>query len=174
MKRGYAILLIVLLVAGCAAGRTQIIQPKKVGFQNYPVLEITDFQNNAGPQVPAELLQRLPDGIAEKVTALNLFQAVNRIPVVTEEKPEAKTLVLKGTIIEYDPGSRGKRWLAGFTGYGKAFTTFQLVAIDKVEKDEIFKGNIGGELSGGFFGGSFNEVIEKLVDECVKCIQMNY
>jgi len=174
MKKSHALIIIVLLVVGCAAGRTQIIQPKKVAFQNYPVLEITDFKNNAGPQVPTELLQRLPNGIAEKVTALNLFQAVNRIPIETESTSETKTLLLKGTIIEYEPGSQGKRWLAGFTGYGKAFTTFQLTAIDKIKKEEIFKGNIGGELSGGLFGGSFDEVIEKLVDECVECIQMNY
>ena len=173
MKKASALILIVLVVAGCAASRTQVLQPKKAGFENYPVLEITDFKNNVGPQVPTELLQRLPNAIAEKVTALNLFQAVNRVPVATEGAPETRTLVLEGAIIEYEPGSRALRYIIGF-GAGKAFATVQLTAIDKATKEEIYKGNIGGELTMGIFGGSYDEVIQKLVDECTECVQTNY
>ena len=50
----------------------------------------------------------------------------------------------------------------------------RLTAIDKKTREEIFKGNCGAELSGGVFGGSFSGAVDKLVDEVVKCIQMNY
>lgn len=173
MKRAYGLMLIVILVAGCAASRTQVLQPKKAEFQNYSILEITDLKTNVGAQVPSELLQTLPDTIADKVRNLNLFQAVNRVSVEAEAAPATKTLVLQGTVIEYEPGSRALRWLIGF-GAGKAFVTVQLTAIDKVTREEIFKGNIGGEQSMGIFGGSINEVIQKIADESVECIQMNY
>jgi hypothetical protein len=173
MKKSYALLLIVLLVAGCAASRTQVLEPKKAGFENYSVLEITDLKNNIGPQVPAEVMRRVPDAIAEKVRALNLFQAVNRVPAVSEAAPETNALILEGTIIEYETGSRALRYLVGF-GAGKAFATVQLKAIDKATKEEIFRGNIAAEQSMGVFGGSFDEVIQKLVEESVGCIQMNY
>lgn len=168
------IFLFCFVVIGCAAGRIQIIEPAKSGIKNYPVLEILDFENYAGSATPSEMAQRLPNGIEKKLSPLNLFEAVNRVPVLTEAKPDEKTLVLKGNIIEYNPGSRGKRYLAGFTGWGKGFITVQLTAIDKATKEEIFKGNISGELAGGLFGGGFDGAIEKLVDESVKYIQMNY
>jgi hypothetical protein len=173
MKKSYALILIVLLVAGCAASRTQVLEPKKAGFENYSVLEITDLKNNMGPKVPAEVMQRVPDTIAEKVRGLNLFQAVKRIPAVTEAAPEPKTLILEGTIIEYETGSRALRYFVGF-GAGKAYATVQLRAIDTATKEEIFRGNIVAEQAMGVFGGSFEEVIQKLVEESIKCIQMNY
>jgi hypothetical protein len=173
MKKSYALILIVLLVGGCAASRTQVLEPKKAGFENYTVLEITDLKNNIGPRVPAEVMRRVPDAIAEKVRGLNLFQAVNRVPAVSEAAPDTNALSLEGTIIEYEPGSRALRYLVGF-GAGKAFATVQLRAIDKATKEEIFRGNIAAEQSMGVFGGSFDEVIQKLVDESVECIQMNY
>ena len=173
MKKYYVLILIVLLAAGCAASRTQVLEPKKAGFENYSILEITDLKNNIGPQVPAELMRRVPDEIGEKVRALNLFQAVNRVPAVTEAAPDTNTLILEGAIIEYEPGSRALRYFVGF-GAGKAFATVQLRAIDKATKEEIFRGNIAAEQSMGIFGGSFDEVIQKLVEESVECIQMNY
>jgi hypothetical protein len=173
MKKYHVLILIVLLVAGCAASRTQVLEPKKAGFENYSILEITDLKNNIGPQVPAEVMRRVPDEIGEKVRALNLFQAVNRVPAVTEAPSETGALILEGTIIEYEPGSRALRYFVGF-GAGKAFATVQLRAIDKATKEEIFRGNIAAEQAMGVFGGSFDEVIQKLVEESVECIQMNY
>jgi hypothetical protein len=174
MKKNFALMFLILFAIGCAAGRTQIVQPQKYRFKDYPVLEMTDFKNYAGSEVPPEICQRLPDSIAKEVAALNLFQAVNRIPVVAEWKCKTKTLVIQGTVIEYDPGSRAKRYTAGTFGWGKGFATVQLVAIDKATKEEIFKANVGSELSGGVFGGSFEGAVEKLVEEAVECIQGRY
>ena len=100
MKKNIVLVLLIFFAVGCAAGRTQIIEPKKVSFKNYPFLEITDFQNNAGSVTPPEMVQRLPDAIAEKLSSLNLFQAVNRIPAITRDPSAKKILVLKGNIIE--------------------------------------------------------------------------
>ncbi len=174
MKKFYALVILVLFSIACAAGRTQIIEPRKLGFKNFAVLEITDFENNVGPACPTEICSRIPDSVAEKVKTLNLFKAVNRVPIETEVVAEEKTLILKGNIIEYNPGSRGKRYLAGAFGWGKGFIMVRLTAIDKKTREEIFKGNCGAELSGGVFGGSFSGAVDKLVDEVVKCIQMNY
>jgi hypothetical protein len=174
MNTKFALLILIVFVTGCAAGRTQIIQPTKVGFKNYRILEIADFKNYVGSKVPSGMCKRLPDSIANKVATLNLFQAVNRITVVNEWKSETKTLVIEGIVVEYEPGDQAKRWFGGFTGYGKGFVTVQLTAIDKSTKEKIFKGNVGSEISGGFFGGSFDEAIQKAIEEAVLCIQTNY
>lgn len=174
MKKKYAVMILLVFVFGCASGRTQIIQPKKTGFRNYRVLEITDFTSTVGPKVPAEYLQSLPNEIAKEVTLLNLFDAVKRVPTPPKEKTATPTLVVKGVAIEYEPGSRGKRWCAGMTGWGKGFMTVQLTALDRNTSEVIAMANVGCELQGGFFGGSFSEATKKLVDEAVEFIQVNY
>lgn len=174
MKKWFTISLCALLISGCASSRTQILQPKKIGFSNYPVIEVVDFDNNIGGEVPFGMVQELPNSLAKELTALNLFKVVNRIPLENMAAPAEKTLVLKGNIIEFNPGSRGKRYWGGMLGWGKGFMTIQLTALDKKSREEIFKGNVGSELSGGFFGGSFEGAVEKLQEEMVKCIQINY
>jgi hypothetical protein len=174
MKKKYVMMFLLVFAFGCASGRTQIIQPKKTGFRNYQVLEITDLENTVGPKVPAEYLQVIPNEIAKKVTLLNLFQAVERVPIPPKERTGTPTLVLKGAIIEYDPGSRGKRWCAGPLGWGKGFMTVQLTALDRNTKEVIALANVGCELQGGFFGGSFSEATKKLVDEAAELIQADY
>lgn len=174
MKKCFIISILVLLISGCASARTQIMQPKKIGFGNYPILEIIDFDNNLEGAVPAGMVQELPNSLAKELTALHMFKAVNRVPRETTETPAENTLVFKGTIIEYNPGSRGKRYWGGLLGWGKGFMTVQLIAIDKKSREEIFKGNVGSELSGGWFGGSFEGAVDKLKEEMVRCIQANY
>jgi hypothetical protein len=174
MNKKYGVMLLLVLAFGCASGRTQIIQPTTTGFRNYQVLEITDFESTVGPRVPAEYLQSLPNDIANRVSALHLFQAVQRVPTPPKERTATPTLVLKGVVIEYEPGSRGKRWCAGVTGWGKGFMTVQLTALDRNTKEAIAVANVGCELQGGFFGGSFSGATKKLVDEAVEYIQTKY
>ena len=74
MEKNFVLMILLLFVVACAAGQTQSIRPKKLGFKNYTVLEMPNFENNGGPQVPTEVSQWLPNAIAEKVTPLSLFQ----------------------------------------------------------------------------------------------------
>ena len=174
MEKKYLVMLLLVFAFGCASGRTQIIKPTATGFRNYQVLEITDFESTVGPRIPEQYLQSLPNDIANRVSLLHLFQAVQRVPTVPKESTATPTLVIKGTVIEYDPGSRGKRWCAGVTGWGKGFMTVQLTALDRNTKEEIAVANVGCELQGGFFGGSFSGATKKLVDEAVEYIQTKY
>lgn len=174
MKKKYAMMILLVFAFGCASGRTQIIQPSKTGFRNYRVLEITDFTSTVGHKVPAEYLQSLPNKIANEVTLLHLFQAVKRVPTPPKERTATPTLVLKGVVVEYEPGSRGKRWCAGVTGWGKGFMTVQLTALDRNTREVIAMANVGCELQGGFLGGGFSGATNKLVEETIEYIQNKY
>ena len=74
----------------------------------------------------------------------------------------SKSLLLDGTVISFEKGSRAKRYFIGF-GAGKAYCTIQAVFTDKVTGEEVLRTNFDGELSMSLFGGSPQEAVDAVV-----------
>jgi len=140
------LLLILLTLAGCSSHRVVVITPATEALENFSVLEVERFATNV-QEVDQEALSGIPDEIVKKVSDLRKFREVTR-----STDSSVGVLVMKGTILSYEKGSRTKRYLLGL-GAGKAYVTVQCVLINKATGQEIFKGNFEGELAGGFFGG---------------------
>lgn len=153
------------LAAGCASSRYTVIEPAKDSVRDFKTLEIRDFRSNLQDQDSNRLASQFADRLYKAVMddrrehpGESVFQQVVRGSDATGD-----VLVLDGTIISFEKGSRAKRYFIGF-GAGKAFCTIQSTFSSKADGSEILKTNFDGELSMSFFGGSADEAVDAVVD----------
>jgi hypothetical protein len=86
-----------------------------------------------------------------------MFDDVVRKTVKTDN-----VLMLDGTIIAYEKGSRLERYFVGF-GAGNAYCTIQSIFTDKMTNEPILKLNFDGELIMGGFGGSADVAVDEVI-----------
>jgi hypothetical protein len=168
MKSRRTALLIIglaLLVAGCGSSRYTVIEPPKESVRDFKVLEIHDFTSNLQDEDSLRLANQFADRLYKAIQqdrrdhpGESIFEQVVRGNAATGD-----VLVLDGTIISFEKGSRAKRYFIGF-GAGKAFCTIQSTFSNKATGQQILKTNFDGELSMSFFGGSADEAVDAVVD----------
>jgi len=156
---------LVLFVTACASHRYTVVEQSKKELTDYGILEIRDFKTNVEDSESKELAVRFADKLYENVMEDRnehpdevIFQEVVRATDRTDN-----VLVLDGTIIKYEKGSRAMRYFVGF-GEGKAHCTIQSVFTDKKTGEQILKLNFYGEMSIGFLGGSEEEAVQEVVE----------
>jgi len=156
---------VVLLVSACASHRYTVVEPRKKELTDYSILEIRDFKSNLGDRESKELAARFADRLHQKVMKDRLEHPDEVIfdDVVRGINKTEGVLMLDGTIISFEKGSRAKRYFIGF-GAGKAYCTIQSIFTDKTKNEQILKLNFDGELSMGLFGGSIDEAVQGVVD----------
>lgn len=154
-----------LLAAGCGSSRYTIIEPPKESVRDFRTLEIRDFRSNLQDEDSIRLAGQFADRLHKAVMEDRAEHPGESIfeQVVRGDAATGKVLVLNGTIISFEKGSRAKRYFIGF-GAGKAFCTIQSTFTDKASGSEILKTNFDGELSMSFFGGSADEAVDAVVD----------
>ena len=150
-----------LFAGGCASQRYTVIEPPSQPLADYATLEIRDFKSNLNDEESMELASNFADTLYEAVLkdrkdnpGESIFQEV-----VRTSDSSGRVLILDGTIISFEKGSQAKRYWIGF-GSGKAYITIQSTFTDKETEELVLKTNFDGELSGGLFGGSFEETID--------------
>ncbi len=184
-----------LVLALCAA--TYLVAQSKDKVQSkYQILEVAPFEVENGVTLPADFQDKLAQHLltdlkkTKKFTAVISPVAVNNVtaanPPATDttaaHKPEAvpdsaaiqlngasPVLLLTGTIIEFDPGSRGKRYLG--LGIGAALVVAHVKFTDKADQSVIFERNIVGKLTGGAFGGSDSGAATDLSKEVARVVK---
>lgn len=90
--------------------------------------------------------------------------------VTLDTDQAAGVLLMQGTVISYEEGSRAKRYWIGF-GAGKAYCTIQVVFIDKETGEELSRTNFDGELGMGLFGGDADEAVDGVVEAFIDYMQ---
>jgi len=96
----------------------------------------------------------------------------------TAPEEERRRLILSGTIIGYDPGSRATRVLVGF-GAGSAKVKVRLILRDAQTSKEVLRTDLQGKYAGmsSFAGGTVEtatrQAAEKVVKGLIKEIQKN-
>ena len=168
MKRTIIIGLLVaafLLVSACSSHRYTVVEPRKKDLTDYPILEIRDFKSNLGDSESKELAARFADRLHQKIMQDRQEHPDEVIfdDVVRGINKTEGVLLLDGTIISFEKGSRAKRYFLGF-GSGKAYCTIQSIFTDKATNEQILKLNFDGELSMGIFGGSVDEAVQGVVE----------
>src|SRR5262245_38507724 len=153
------------LAAGCGASRYTVIDPPKESVRDFKILEIRDFHSNLQDEDSLRLAGQFGDRLYTAVMndrqqhpSESVFDQVVRGDTATGD-----VLVLDGTILSFEKGSRAKRYFIGF-GAGKAFCTIQSTFTDKTSGHEVLKTNFDGELSMSLFGGSADEAVDAVVD----------
>ena len=168
MERAIAtsiLLAVVFFVSACASHRYTVVEPRKKELTDYRILEIKDFNCNLADRESNALATRFADKLYENVMKDRQEHPEQVIfeDVVRQTDKTDGVLVLDGTLISFQKGSRAKRYFIGF-GSGKAYCTIQSVFTDKKTGEQILKLNFDGELSMGLFGGSSEEAVQGVVE----------
>lgn len=152
-------------LTACGSSRYTVLDPPDEPLANYSVLEITDFESNLTDEDSVELAGRFADQLYAAVMKERQLHPDESIfdEVVRQTEESDGVLVLNGTVISFEKGSRAKRYIIGF-GAGKAYCTIQATFVDKVTGKEVIKTNFDGELSMSLFGGSPQEAVDAVVD----------
>ena len=156
---------VLLLVGACTAHRYTVVEPRKKDFTDYRILEIRDFNSNLEDSESRELAARFADKLHQNIMK-NRGEHPDKVifdEVVRETDKIEGVLLLDGTLISFEKGSRAARFFFGF-GAGKAYCTIQSIFTDKMTKEPILKLNFDGELSKGFFGGSADNAVQGVVE----------
>src|SRR5262245_12976755 len=160
-----ALVAFTFLAAGCAASRYTVIEPPKESVRDFKILEIRDFHSNLQDADSARLAAQFADRLHNAVMKDRQQHPSESVfdQVVRGDSATGDVLVLDGTIISFEKGSRAKRYFIGF-GAGKAYCTIQSTFTDKTNGREVLKTNFDGELSMSLFGGSADEAVDAVVD----------
>ena len=157
------------IIAACAIGYTRIGKAPDAPLKNYKILALPDLAG--GDQIPEEVKSSIPNKVAEGLANEKLFAKIER---GTGGKDESVVL-LSGRVVQYNPGSRGMRYLTGpLWGVGKGSIIVNVKFIEKVSGKELADSSFEGEIKGGFFGGGIDETYEKIAEEIVHFIKSNY
>ena len=165
-NRRTALMLIAIafVTAGCGSSRYTIIEPPRESVRDFKVLEIRDFRSNLQDVDSIRLASSFADRLYAAIQKDRKEHPGESIfdEVVRGNSATGDVLVLDGTIVSFEKGSRAKRYFIGF-GAGKAYCTIQSTFTNKASGQEILKTNFDGELSMSFFGGSADEAVDAVV-----------
>ncbi len=169
-KRLQLLWTIILLVAGCAVGHTQVMKPPEAGLGTYQFLAIPDLPGSN--QVPDDVKKGIPDMVANQLRERKLFSEIERGHGL---RAADKTLVVQGQVVQYSPGSQGARWItAGLWGVGAGSVIVNMKFVELATSKVVAESNFEGEIKGGPFGGGMDESYEKIADEIVQFLQTNF
>lgn len=83
-------------------------------------------------------------------------------------------LTIKYRILQANEGNRFSRWFTGGIGNsGEATLTIEVVYLDQ-ENKQIAKTQVEGKIGSGFFGGSFDNALEKAADDISNFTRNNF
>jgi len=166
------LLLIMIGITACASHRYTVVEPPSISLTEYSILEIPEFKTNLNDAESQELAKRFAGRLHK---AIMNFREKNPEDVIYEEvtmntDKSKDVLLMQGTVISYEEGSRAKRYWIGF-GSGKAYCTIQAVFIDKETGEELSRTNFDGELAMGLFGGDADEAVDGVVNAFIDYMQ---
>jgi hypothetical protein len=175
LKKAIGLILAVVFFTACGDLKVSsyLNQPPGKETGRYRAIEIYDFETEL-PDVPEELLKRLPDEIANTLKSRKTrFQRISREPI--EDIPAANTVVLLGEIVDYESG-RDIKFEEGAVKFGESSITVQIALVDKESGEEVASGQVNGFSSLGFFRSGIvaKELYKNLAEEIVKLITQNY
>ncbi len=157
------------LLASCAIGYTRVTKAPDAPLRSYKTIEIPDFIGS--DQIPAEVRTYIPSQVAEELGREKLFAKVER----GDAGKDDSIVFLAGRVVQYNPGSRGMRYLTGpLWGVGKGSIIVNVKFVEKKSGKELADSNFEGEIKGGLFGGGIDETYTKIAEEIVQFIKSNY
>jgi len=157
------------MIGACAVGYTRVTKAPEAPLRNYKVMEIPDLQGS--DQVPAEMKKVISDQIAEELRKEKLFARIDRSSATGDES----VVLLSGRVVQYNPGSRGMRYLTGpLWGVGRGSIIVNVKFVEKQSGKELADSSFEGEIRGGIFGGGIDETYDKIAEEIVQFVKSNY
>lgn len=150
--------LLSLSLAACASGTTTVLAPPSAAFSaNSIQIEAIDNTVAVEPEIVAYYGEQLH---------LALYEDEDRAFA------EGSDITVKYRFLQANEGSQLKRWAIG-VGSGKGSVTIESVFYDQAG-NELSRIHSGGEISGGLFGGTFKEAVERAAEETADYARENF
>ena len=163
-------LIFVIIITGCVTSKPMVYMEKGVSLSDYNVFEVLPVQNETGKTYEFDVTNTLSQNIKSKLKEKG-FQ------VADATAASGKVLIIKATLLSYEPGSAFKRWLA--PGFGSTQATVKTLLIDKKTRrslGEFMSADTvgsGGLFSAGADKGILDSIATGIVDEIEKKIKRN-
>ena len=147
-----------LMLAGCGAGTTLVVNPLE---EKITVSYLQLFEKAPTIGVPNEVRSTLKEELTKRLYGEHAFQV-------------GSDLKLEYGFVQFDPGSRATRWfLGGIGNAGQGSHTVQPRFI-RPDGKELVTIRAAGTIQSGFFGGSFDNALEKAADEIAEYATANF
>jgi hypothetical protein len=165
-------LFVIGVITGCASHRYTVVTPPSKSLTDYGILEISEFKTNLNDAESRELANRFAGRLHLAVMNFRENNPEDRVyeEVTLDTDKTRGVLLMQGTIISYEEGSRAKRYWIGF-GSGKAYCTIQVIFTNKETGEELSRTNFDGELAMGLFGGDADEAVDGVVKAFIDYMQ---
>jgi hypothetical protein len=131
----------------------------------YQVVQVDQFDVKKDVQFPPEYLKMVQEEISKQLVDAKLFEEVLQ-PGQHPARADAPVIRLSGTIHNYKPGSRKKRYLGGY-GLGAAEIDAQVAFLDGARGDRLVVEELRTVLLGGLFGGAEDKATQELARQVV-------
>jgi curli biogenesis system outer membrane secretion channel CsgG len=151
------------LTAYVVAAETEQEKSHKNKYQN---IEVSSFDVKDGINLPAEYVTDLKNELVSELQNTKKFKQVLR-DGESATQPDAPTIRLIGTVTEYKPGSRAKRYFIGF-GAGKTKIVAHIKLMDRATGEALFEDDVDGKVIIGLFGGNSKGAANGLAKEVAK------
>lgn len=148
--RAMGIAISLAALTACASGTTTVTMPVQ-NAAKVKTVNVAAGQHTV--EVDPSQVAAFDAQLREKLYHSNVFS-------------EGNELTLRYRYIQFNPGSQAMRYFVGM-GVGKGSQTIE-VSFVAPDGRELGKINVGGEISGGMFGGALKEATEKAADEAAK------
>lgn len=135
-------------------------------------LEVTVFEVQKGIDFPPDFQAALVDELVKQLTETKKFAQVLK-PGATAPDGKAATIRLTGTVIEFQEGSRAKRYLVGF-GAGKTKMRAKVQFVDVATGAVKLEKEVTGRRIGGVAGGSSMGAPHGLAKEVAKLAKSSF
>lgn len=177
-----ALILINILLVGCAAGPKLVIRPLAVDYIEYDTVIVEDFiipeedyPDKDEEQIAKikhdkeEIMEIFRSSLIEKILKKKKFSRVLDSKIQKEADNIRNALLINCTLVKFNPGSRAVRYLVGW-GAGKAVFKVECVFLDKNKGEEIYRAQFESKLAGGFFGGNKKDSVKGSVNSIAKVL----
>ena len=162
------LLAVAAVVSGCAIGRTTVLRAVDGKSANFSTVEMPNLEG--GGNVPEEVKRSIPSKVIESLAKEKLFAKV-----VPASGDAAGVLLLKGQVVQYNPGSRAMRYLTGPRwGVGRGSVIVNVTFVDKNSAAVLAEATFEGEIKGGVFGGGIDETHDAIAEEIVRFVKTNF
>lgn len=151
-----AAILAFMVIAGCATATTTVLEPTETTFKASSI-SVTHGEDTV--PVEEEYGAYFRTKLGEELYKEGAFQ-------------QGDALNLQFRFIQLDQGSRASRYLLGPIA-GKGTMTIEILFLTP-DGSQLSKIHTGGEVSGGFFGGSFKSALDKAAKEAAEYAIFNF
>jgi Domain of unknown function (DUF4410) len=133
--------------------------------QKYHVIQVDEFAVKQGVDFPPEYLKKTQQQLVKQLSDGKVLDEV----VSAGQQPRqagVPVIRLSGTIHNYTPGSRAKRYIGGF-GLGAAEVDAHIAFLDAAGGQQLHADEFRAVFTGGVFGGSDDKIAEELARRVV-------